>query len=562
MAKSNRVIIFVYAAFFPMLGAFSGGAWADGLAVKQADLENRIKYWESQLPYCNYSGGPKFPSKYQDKDAGADNETLKCNDGDTVLLNGLLCSSGDDRGCDTVKRSQGSNGEWWRSPKKIGTPGGSETTFSNDHAAGALAMIAQKKDHDALRKWISWMDSFSTPRYCDDDRCLFKLIDCPMLDRIAASLTESNPLCDPLHKLTNALQQIANYQKQFVDIVSGADSTPGFQLVKPLIVALQKPFDDAINSLKEAAIQVESVRGKLQTFARATSNSASVIAAINAEVNDAGFARHGAAVSTFLLKKYGGINGPGVSVTAIKLTVLEPQNAFFEYVARGSTERMLDLILAKCPSKQSDAPHARFQWIWERADNDQSTPWKKTMYWDCVFVANLYKDGSIKGINLSAPPGIDKAYEQVLIARENAVRQILAVAKQLEQSAKDIGKTVEKAVQDSGRILEKASHDVGKTGQKAAQDAGKGGEKAVQDAKRALALAARDVRKTAEKAAQDTGKAGETAVQDVRKTGGQALQSAGKVAEQVGRAARETASQVATQPVRTVTKVLGIKAPF
>lgn len=65
----------------------------------------RRVYW-GRLPFCNYEGGAAFPSKCGDKPVGPDDESLKYNDGDSVLLNGLTCSVGDDRGCDAVKRSQ------------------------------------------------------------------------------------------------------------------------------------------------------------------------------------------------------------------------------------------------------------------------------------------------------------------------------------------------------------------------------------------------------------------------------------------------------------------------
>jgi hypothetical protein len=187
--------------------------------AKRTDLENRIKYWRTKLPFCNYNGGAKFPSKYGDKASGPDDESLKCNDGDSVLLNGLTCTAGDNRGCDSVKRSQGSNGRWWRSPKKLQerpADGGSETTFSNDHALGALAYIVHTNDHAAFRNWISWIDknprNVLIPRYCQDNRCTFKPIDCPLLDRLAVTLNESNPVCDPLH---NASKLIPDLQKQF-----------------------------------------------------------------------------------------------------------------------------------------------------------------------------------------------------------------------------------------------------------------------------------------------------------------------------------------------------------
>jgi hypothetical protein len=48
-------------------------------------------------------------------------------------------------------------------------------------------------------------------------------------------------------------------------------------------------------------------------------------------------------------------------------------------------------IVGTCPLKNNDIPHPAFQWIWERQDISETA--KKTMYWDCVFVANAFMKG-------------------------------------------------------------------------------------------------------------------------------------------------------------------------
>jgi hypothetical protein len=314
-------------------------------AAKKADLEGRIRHWEANLPYCNWNFGPKFPSKYNDKDAGPDDESLKCNDGDSVVLNGLACAGGDDRGCDSVKRSQGKNGRWWRSPKKLyETPGeGSETTFSNDHAMGAWAYIAQTKDREAFRNWMSWIDSNprcgltfdcipTFPRYCQDDRCTFKLVDCPLLDRLALILGESNPVCDPLHNVADLLKLI-DLQRQFDDILASVYRIPGSQILRPQIEALRTPFDASLNVLKETAKKAEAIRQQAETYLRAT--TAGGVALINSIANDRGFALHDVAVAVFVLKKYGGFSAGDVSSAAEIL------------VARDEAERILRICSAR-----------------------------------------------------------------------------------------------------------------------------------------------------------------------------------------------------------------------
>jgi hypothetical protein len=401
-------------------------AAASSVPDKVADLNTRAMYWKTQLPYCNWDGGARFPSKYGDAD-GPDNESLKCNDGDSVGFNGVLCASGDSEACDAVKRSQDLlNGRWWRSPRRLHNPvaeGGSETTFSNDHALGVWSYIAQTKDKDAFRAWIKWIAGLprcgtslqcipSLPMYCADDRCGFKLIDCPMLDRLALVLLESNPICDPLHDFSNsAFLIVTEFQNQFNEVIEGIYRLPGAQLARPAIEPFRAQFIVALTALREALKRSQSLRELMATFARAGSGTDGLAAAVNSMVNAPGYSLDDVAIAIFNLRKYGGFNGPALSSAAEILVARESQNAFFEYVAHGPTETMLNQILAKCSSQENDIAHARFQWIWQRDDKEQPPPSKKTMYWDCIFVANLYKNGPLPSIDLPAPPFLGEAYK-------------------------------------------------------------------------------------------------------------------------------------------------------
>jgi hypothetical protein len=187
----KQVILFgVVTLVSLVLAATSIGA-ADG----RAELDRRMDYWRTRLPFCSWPGVAPYPSKYDETVLFDDPNPLKgqCNDGDGVIFNGVLCASGDDRGCDAVRRSQGPNGQFWRSPRKVGGAlSGNETGFSPDHVLGVWAYIAQKKDAAAFRKWINWIDGQPRPRVCEDDKCTFVPSDCPMLDMLALLLLESN----------------------------------------------------------------------------------------------------------------------------------------------------------------------------------------------------------------------------------------------------------------------------------------------------------------------------------------------------------------------------------
>jgi hypothetical protein len=360
------------------------------LSSKDPELDARIKYWSTQLPFCNWNGGGNFPSKYYQPKNPGQVEGDSCNDGDSVLFNGLMCSIPDNRGCDAVKRSQARDGMWWRSPKKeFERLPSDQTNFSGDHALGVMAYIAQTQDRDAFRRWIAWIvrnPKFKgvVPRYCDDDDCAFKPIDCPLLDRLALYLGEANPACDFAPIDPNEVVQ--KLQTAFDGILDDLKKIPGSNLLFPDIADVKRLFDEAMKPLVHFTGELEKIRQKHDTFVRATSGVANIITLINSQVNDAGFPRHDVAVEIYFLRKYGGVNFNALSEAAKSIWVKDKQNAFFEYLAHGKTSGMRSIIISpKCPSQGEDTPHARFQWTWERDDREQPPPWKETMYWDCLF---------------------------------------------------------------------------------------------------------------------------------------------------------------------------------
>jgi hypothetical protein len=186
-----------------VLAVFLVGPGARAQVVSPAELDARMNYWASMVPYCTYAEG-NFPSKD------------KCDDGDSVALNGLTCAAGNGapgvfgklaaQACDAVKNAQGKSGEWYRSPKKRyeienKLPTSDEKASSNDSAQGVWAYLAETKDVPAFRRWTNWMKAHKEggifwPRYCADKHCDFNVSDCPMLDRLAVYLGEGNALCD------------------------------------------------------------------------------------------------------------------------------------------------------------------------------------------------------------------------------------------------------------------------------------------------------------------------------------------------------------------------------
>jgi hypothetical protein len=303
--------------------------------VTISELDTRMKYWETRLPFCTFAGGPPFPAKDQENGT-------PCNDGDSVSLNGLTCAAGDDRGCDAVRDSQGTKdgefyGAFFRSPKKRyevenGLPTSSEKPSSNDSAQGVWAYIAQKRDVEAFRRWTGWMRKHKElgiwPRYCTDAKCDFNVSDCPMLDRLAVYLGEGNSLCD-LHPDISASSAVATLQDSFNDTLNIVENLPGANLFAAQINNLKTAISSAFNDARAAAEKLDDVREKVETLARVSSHAAEFVAFVGAYVNKSGAARQDVAYSVFLLKKYGGLTTHDAADASSVVASKEGENAFF-----------------------------------------------------------------------------------------------------------------------------------------------------------------------------------------------------------------------------------------
>jgi len=295
------------------------------------------------------------------------------------------------------------------------------------------------KEHKELGIW---------PRYCVDSKCDFNVSDCPMLDRLAAYLREGNSLCNP-NPITASLT-VAVLQNTFDTSVKLIESLPGVSVFTTEIDDLKKPITAALNEARKAAQNVDDIREKVETLGRATTHVAEFIAFVGSYVNKSGAARQDVAYSVYLLKKYGGFTTPDAANAAVVVAGKEPDNAFFEYVAHGNTPEMLSQILGlkdrhgkprpnRCPSEDSDKlwPHVRLQWIWEREDREtepgKPQPWEQTMYWDCLFAANLYKSGPIRGFNLSELPGYAEASKEAERQLQAAIDAVNTLLKTLDE---------------------------------------------------------------------------------------------------------------------------------
>src|SRR5215467_8267273 len=118
----------------------------------QADeLADRIKdFWGPPRAFLCRGA---FPAKFDPLDGE------QCGDGDMTLFNGLLCLSGEkDFSCNAVKQSQGTDGRWWRSPRRVGQEHPQYmVSFSPDQALGVLSYVLAKHDTAAFDSWLGWI---------------------------------------------------------------------------------------------------------------------------------------------------------------------------------------------------------------------------------------------------------------------------------------------------------------------------------------------------------------------------------------------------------------------
>jgi hypothetical protein len=105
---------------------------------------------------------------------------------------------------------------------------------------------------------------------------------------------------------------------------------------------------------------------------------------------------HIAAVEVFMLRNLG-YQSDELDAAAKIIRDRDGENPFFEYLAHGRSAHMLELIVKKCPSKDTPLRPSvrRFQWFTERGEDLQGdtkqTAWAQSMYWDCLFLSDLYE---------------------------------------------------------------------------------------------------------------------------------------------------------------------------
>jgi hypothetical protein len=265
------------------------------------------------------------------------------------------------------------------------------------------------------------------------------------------------PTPDEVFKLASdfvdsQLRQCTERRQQLID------SAKRFLIVLPPLPAC--PSDTLIQWHKDLDSLVLETTTELQNFAATliaggvgatiAYNNTIELARINATgavASDDDQARHLAAAATLVLATLQP-RDPRIKDIGKILLAKGFENSLFHFLAEGlGSPLMLAKLMARCPDPDFDKQniHAHEQWIWERADalNRQD----ETMYWDCIFAANLWKTGALplraESPYMPAFPKFESLHGDLPGAIRDHIGELQSeLSKRREQLASDVVKVI------------------------------------------------------------------------------------------------------------------------
>lgn len=257
-----------------------------------------------------------------------------CDDGDSIIFNGLLCMVGEEAGCETVRRSQDADGRFWRSPRR--NPGnlGEAKSFSRDQTLGVLLYLVKTRDQEAAIRWMNWIYG---NRYC----------------------SIKNPLGG--NCVVFGYRVCRDSDKEICDM---RPATWG--LLKRVWEYLDLPATTEMK--KNESMDVSDIE------------------LIGADTADIGYELHLKAVSSFIRLTMASSVSRTQDILR-KLYKRQPGNPFFQILVEGPGYAVEQRVLDVCPRVGADMSFRRYQWAWER--DTASAAWRESMGWDCIFMARL-----------------------------------------------------------------------------------------------------------------------------------------------------------------------------
>jgi hypothetical protein len=423
-----------------------GGGWSEKRLTSNGRLEKQT--WEEDYISENKAecGKPGHPVCVCDDGDMAFFNGLLCAAGESRGCNGVAIAQEEATGKQP--------GRWWRSNRLIGQPSDQAQFSTEGGLGVLTYMVktGDKPRFDLWRKYLAGLarPCGPLPSYCPDKECVFKIIDCPLFVTIASRFDEAKEagsLCDPLQYLhlptpEQIKKQLENGLKQLIDTVARfealgpkvADQVARTLGLPPLGQLVPTPTEELRKRSDAIFRAFDSAFGKIMgpQIGEAAARFAQAIVLVNAVVNsfdlidvskfklengkivyDDGNVRvedatvtilhpikynpngeHIAAVEIFLLRNLG-YHSEQLRQAASYAYQRDGSNPFFDYLVNQRTlmlDNILDKEKGKCPSLNKPSVK-RFQWFPERGEELQpngQTAWIESMYWDCIFLADLY----------------------------------------------------------------------------------------------------------------------------------------------------------------------------
>jgi hypothetical protein len=293
-----------------------------------------VKHWEANAPRCETKAERYWLSPRDRAAAWLIPSKESCETGDMTLFGGILCLSGYAPACDMVRAAQewrgNTDGRWWRSPNHINMPG-QENEFSGDQTLGVLAYLAATDDKSAAHRW---------QRYIVESRELFPPSGSPSIQIARSCVVDKGGTCNVIGETWFFLNAIT--ARLGIPREADFDGSYGYNTD-------WMPFFAASNAV--------------------------------------GYRMHLIGVQILLAKKLG-LEDDNVRLAAKILAGRQPENPFFLWLVYGNDAVVTDATLKYCP-KLGDKPEHMDQWSWER--DMAKEEWKRSMAWECVFMAGLLK---------------------------------------------------------------------------------------------------------------------------------------------------------------------------
>jgi hypothetical protein len=354
----SKLVVIIYSM------CLTGAVKAVSPDIRQ-QLEESALFWEDYGEVCD---GWSFPSKRE--------EDGRCDDGDALLFNGLLCMASYSPACKAAREALDSNGQWWRSPRQVGGLHRTKNSFSRDMSLGALLYLVKTSDQDAALKWIEWIQNNRSP----------------LEIRPGLRIGKVSRLCHDEEDFT-CLMSPAVWQN-----MGRAWKAIGL----PPTSRMSEPYKE----FGDLGMRLNDLSGKL-------GYEWTDLAILELKSTKPGYAMHLKGVLVYLVQKINekaGLDLYNWRPLALELTRRQPKNLFFRFLAEGPSDALASELLSSCPNPNTIAP--KRQWAWERADADEA--WKKSMGWDCLFMSYLLLGKDHWPIDTSSRPAIPEGKRRTI----------------------------------------------------------------------------------------------------------------------------------------------------